>query len=67
MESLQFLVAQYPWYSWVALPHEFTLQKQTLKELAFLLKLENESIHENTPPRINRKPTNHETGPHEFK
>lgn len=40
VKSLEFAVAQFSWYSWVALPNEFTFSTKTnLEELSFLLKL----------------------------
>lgn len=40
VELLEFAVAQFSWYSWVALPNEFTFSTKTnLEELSFLLKL----------------------------
>lgn len=54
VESLEFVMAQFLWYSWVALNHKFTFRrKQIVKDLIFLLKLKSDAstelhIHEKT-------------------
>lgn len=36
-ESLEFVVAQFSWYSWVALSHEFTTSTKTNLERAIFI------------------------------
>lgn len=63
MESLEFIVDEFSWYSWITLLHHvFTSStKQTLKEWFTLLKLKNRRIHEMTSKQIRQKkhPKNH--------
>lgn len=61
MESLEFMVAQFLWYLWVALPHQFTsLTKTNLERVIFLTETEIRRIHETTSPQISKKPIIHE-------
>ena len=61
VESLEFVVAQFSWYSWEAPPHEFTSSTKTnLERVIFVTETENLPIHEITYQRISQKPTIHE-------
>lgn len=61
VKSLEFLVVQFSWYSWVPLPHEFTSSRKTnLERVNFLTETENRHIHEITSQRISKKPKIHE-------
>lgn len=59
VESLVFKVAQFLWYSCVALSYEFTsLTKTNFERICYLIETENQRIHEIISPRItylNRK------------
>lgn len=54
MESLEFMVSQFLWYSWVALPNEFTsLTKTNQKEL---LKLKTDASAKLHPHKYAKNP-----------
>lgn len=64
MESLEFVVDQYSWYSWVAPPVEFTSWIKTkFERVSFLTKTKNRPIHGITFPGKNKKTYNQENWP----
>lgn len=59
VESLEFVLAQFWWYSWVAFTYEFTSSTNTINEIVtFLIDTENRCIQEITSPRISKKTKN---------
>lgn len=68
VESLEFAVTQFLWYSWVAPFHEFTpSDKWHLERVIIVNKTYNRCIHEITYPRKSKTPQSEKNGPHKIK
>lgn len=61
---LEFVLVQFSWYSWGALPNEFTCTSSTKtnvrRGVSSLTETENRRIYEKNNPQISEKPIIHE-------